>query len=307
LVGLHPHTDVNARVETLKLGMTHIDNRTGGPVGIAAKGQHRALAVLGLDTYLSVGYIIAHEMGHCFGLRHPPSPGADYLDWDYPYGGAGMSGGWGYIDIVQPEDAGKDPIRISRFFAEDDHAPENTDEYPAWDFMAYKGSDYGWLGEYGYVLDGLSSYHSRKLLPNFRDAAPPSGPNPSFRVSQLPGVKRVTGTNIYIFGNAAAAAAQAAMTGPEKDLFSFSGQASNAPPVGGGALNAIDGPGSSVGMADFLAALDILAQSQFVPILTDDGEEIDLGDFRANMGQYAAGRPVTVFFSPPSLNAEIIE
>jgi hypothetical protein len=134
--GMH-QTDNNASTEHLYMALIN-EKYTGTSVTGMAWYGYRGLALSRVwdgewpNSSQWLGYNIAHEMGHCFDLEHAPSVGADSnflsfhvnrVDPNFQYGGAGLSGGWGYSAL------GK------YFLAED--AQTVSSRSPHWDPMSY--------------------------------------------------------------------------------------------------------------------------------------------------------------------------
>jgi len=172
-------TNLNATVETLYMGISNCNDPYAA--GIATMGK-RALVVSTLSSFDYMSATISHEMGHCFGLWHTPSPGVDannYLDTNYPYGGASMSGGWGYS------------ILTGRFYAEDDHVVQRTGPYgylqynPHYEIMSYSNPKVK-----------FSDYHVSKLKPNIQ--YPVHAPTPSLQ--DIPNIRFYPGTKTLVFG-----------------------------------------------------------------------------------------------------------
>jgi len=196
------NTNLSAPSETLYLGWTN-GSRSDGAVGIAQLGK-RGLAVNVSRTPYSIGHTVTHEIGHCFGIKHSPSSGADadpnWVDNTFPYGGGGMAGGWGYAKHLNPE----------IFLAEDDHKLENilySGKNASWDVMAYaplypghrRFSDYNTDKLIPRAINSSSNYSASMM-----SAAPEIAPH------QIPGIKVHPETGILIYGAEAARAAEAA-------------------------------------------------------------------------------------------------
>jgi len=152
--------------------------------------------------YQDVAYTLAHEMCHAFGLEHAPSEGADgyvgplhtnRVDYDYPYGGESMAGGWGYADIWHKEIGGSVFKNVKHFLSEDAHTVENP-SMAHWDLMAYLHDSRT------FINNRLSDYNQRKML----NAMKLNLPNP-VSYSQEPddqfaNLPVIPGTNVKVFG-----------------------------------------------------------------------------------------------------------
>jgi hypothetical protein len=167
-------------------------------VGIASLGK-RAMAVSvsnypdGIRTERDPDQIslsMSHEVGHCFNLLHAPSEGAGYIDGDYPYGGGGLAGGWGYT------------THTDRFFAEDSHSYGAT----------YPGKTKDWLTSYWDIMayatnrTKFSDHNVKKLIPRNMLGSPPPSPG----IHQILGAWLYPGTQTWVFGPEAAMAAEEA-------------------------------------------------------------------------------------------------
>jgi hypothetical protein len=195
-------TDLDAKFETLHMGLTKFQDP--GIAGVAKLGK-RAFVVRVDRGDSAIGTTISHEMGHCFGLLHAPSPGVDannYLDTAFPYGGAGMSGGWGYSTLTDT------------FYGEDDHVvlkagPDGFLFYTAhYDIMSYSR-----LNVPFYVPRAkFSDYNALKLKPNLRDEGENEDENegegtaPALGFAAIPGVRPYPGTQTLVYGPEAALA-----------------------------------------------------------------------------------------------------
>lgn len=196
--GYH-QTDPNASVEHLYLAM--INRRYAGTstTGMAWYG-YRGMALSRIDgdphpgPYdQALGYNMVHEMGHCFGLEHAPSRGANgyvaglhvnRVDGNFQYGGGGMAGGWGYSALG------------NYFLAEDNHRFENGTQ-AHWDPMSYT---YGFRN---YSMTRFTDQYADRLRPRL------SG---YMAMQAAPPVEQVLATHpsgIPVFGPAAAAQAEA--------------------------------------------------------------------------------------------------
>lgn len=160
--GFH-QTDPNAPTVDLYLALIN-QKYTGGTVlGMAWYGYRGlALARLWDDEWpissATMGYNLAHEMGHCFGLEHAPSAGANgyalglhvnRIDANYQYGGAGMAGGWGYSHLG------------NYFLAED--AATAANRSPKWDPMSYTLG--GGIGSRHYWNTHFADLYASRLMP----------------------------------------------------------------------------------------------------------------------------------------------
>jgi len=131
--------DPHAGEVTLHLGFTNITDSNW-----AGMARYTSMVVTVKPNVLpeELSVIVAHEMGHCFGLSHAPGWGAADVDGNYPYGGGGLTGGWGYTRYSD------------LFFAEDDHAPDKLFPKAYWDVMSF-----------GPERVKFSDYNAAKLLP----------------------------------------------------------------------------------------------------------------------------------------------
>lgn len=152
--GMH-QTNANADVEHLYLAMMNQKYGSASYPGMAWYG-YRGLALTCMDDKQSLGYDLAHEMGHCFGLEHVPSAGANSyfmafrfnrIDQNYPYGGAGLAGGWGYSAID------------NYFLAEDSQTLANNCQ-AHWDPMSYT------IGLRHYYSTRFCDTYAQRLNPN---------------------------------------------------------------------------------------------------------------------------------------------
>ena len=192
-------TKLNAQEEHLYLGM--VNSKYGGEsVGGVAWYGYRGLALSRIDDKRT-GYNLAHEMGHCFTLEHAPSQGAnDYIpiiglhhnrvDSNYPYGGSGMAGGWGYSSVSYND---LDPEKY--FLAEDSHTVDNYCR-AHWDVMAYLHDT-----SRTQRSNRFSDYFAKRLVTNLNH--PPTLDN-----DYWPGATTLPGTQILVFGPEAAYAAE---------------------------------------------------------------------------------------------------
>ncbi len=189
-------TNPNAAVEHIYMGMINSSYGSVSTPGMAWYG-YRGMAITNCKDYQGMGYLIAHELGHNFKLEHAPSEGANgyvaglhlnRVDADYSYGGAGLTGGWGYSK------------QGTWFLSEDSHAVYNRN--PHWDVMSYTLA-----GARTFRNTNVSDYFCRKyLIPTwaYRDtsegmiAAAPEGPADYGLTAE-----RVQGS-VPIFGDAAA-------------------------------------------------------------------------------------------------------
>jgi hypothetical protein len=195
-----PTMDMHAKNVTLHLGFTHTmgSNNMSSAVGLANIGK-RAMAVNvseypdGIRTERDpdeISLFVSHEMGHCFNLEHAPSEGAGNTDGDYPYGGGGLAGGWGYT------------THTDRFFAEDSHSYGAT----------YSGKAKDWLTCYWDIMayatrrTQFSDHNVKKLIPRNMHDATASAPG----IHQIPGTWLYPGTQTWVFGPEAAMAAEEA-------------------------------------------------------------------------------------------------
>lgn len=142
----------------------------------------------------ALGYNMVHEMGHCFGLEHAPSRGANgytaglhvnRVDPNFQYGGGGMSGGWGYSTLG------------NYFLSEDNHRFENGTR-AHWDPMSYT---YGFRN---YSVTRFADLYADRLRPRLGAtyAAPQAATAGEQVLSTHP-------SGIPVFGPAAAAEAEA--------------------------------------------------------------------------------------------------
>jgi hypothetical protein len=188
LQGWH-QTDINAPSEHLYMGMTHSKYGGTDPFGMAWYG-YRGLAISRIDSNEQLGYGIAHEMGHCFQLLHAPSPGANAytlglhlnrVDYNYPYGGSGMAGGWGYSRLLH----GNLPKLYENFLSEDSHTVDNGCN-AHWDLMAYPPV------ARRRTNTRFSDYNARHFVPSHSSPPAPFG-TPNI-------VNYHPGTSILVFG-----------------------------------------------------------------------------------------------------------
>jgi hypothetical protein len=176
-------TDRDAAVETLYMGLINIqDPNNAGGVAIAGVRGFVVSVRVG-DDFIST--TTPHEMGHCFNLKHAPSPGAIELDTAFPYGGAGMSGGWGYTRLTDV------------FYGEDDHVvrkmgPNGLQYNAHYDIMSYSTPK-----------TKFSDYFVSKLRPHIRHP-PISRPEP--QLADITNLTLYPGTNTWVFGPEAAKA-----------------------------------------------------------------------------------------------------
>jgi hypothetical protein len=194
--GMH-QTDLNAESEHLYLGIVNSKYSDSNPMGIAYPG-YRGMAVSCASNLEGLAYTMAHEMGHCFGLEHAPSEGAssyflgfhlNRVDDNFPYGGGGMAGGWGYSKLG------------NHFLSEESHTVENNLR-AHWDLMAYIPF------YYSHTRSRFSDYCAGRLLPQFNNNAPVLGD------IQISGTGYLSGTQtekpILFFGPDAAYTAECA-------------------------------------------------------------------------------------------------
>jgi len=206
MTGYHPTdpwSDDNYHLNVGIMNWRYAGSTTGmcwyGYPGISLAADH------GLSHEIT-GYALAHEMGHAFGLEHAPSKGANSyflgvhinrVDNNYPYGGGGMAGGWGYADIRDKS--------LKHFFSEDAHTVDNAFQ-AHWDVMAYL-----WDKSPSYKTNRFSDYNQRKMLNalklNQTNQASCSPQEPDDPFSDLP---VIPGTNIKVFGPEQAHAAEEA-------------------------------------------------------------------------------------------------
>jgi len=184
-------TDANAPVEHIYLGMVNSAYGNNTMPGQAWYG-YRAMAITQSQDYRCMGYLIAHELGHTFRLEHAPSEGANAyfagwhhnrIDDGYPYGGGGLTGGWGYSKLG------------NWFLSEDAHTRYNLQ--PHWDLMSYTQG-------YTFMNTNVSDYFTRKyLIPSWAYQSAPTGsaPRPSDAVPELP-AEDIQG-GVPVFGAAA--------------------------------------------------------------------------------------------------------
>jgi len=149
--------DPHAAEVTLHLGFTNIADPNW-----AGMARYTSMVVTAWrnNDYVhpkDLDVIVAHEMGHCFGLSHAPGWGAADVDGNYPYGGGGLTGGWGYIQHYP-----------YLFFAEDDHAPDKLFPKAYWDVMSF-----------GPERVKFSDYNASKLL---SAGLAPAAPQPAGQV-----------------------------------------------------------------------------------------------------------------------------
>jgi len=166
--GMH-QTDLNAETEHLYLALINQSYGSTSFPGMAWYG-YRGIALTRIDggshpggVDARLGYLLAHEMGHCFGLEHAPSDGAasggagpnvNRVDGNFPYGGAGMAGGWGYSALG------------SYFLSEDAHTFESG-QRAHWDTMSYTR-----MGMDNERNNRFSDYHAARLKPQGAWTAP---------------------------------------------------------------------------------------------------------------------------------------
>lgn len=180
-------TDANAPVEHIYLGMVNSAYGNNAMPGQAWYG-YRAMAITQSQDPHRMGYLIAHELGHTFRLEHAPSEGANayFAGWHhnrvddgYPYGGAGLTGGWGYSKLG------------NWFLSEDAHTRYNLQ--PHWDLMSYTQG-------YTFSNTNVSDYFTRKyLIPSwaYQSAPTSNAPRPSEVVPELPAERVLEGVPVY--------------------------------------------------------------------------------------------------------------
>jgi hypothetical protein len=198
-----PMTDRNAWDETLHVGFSAMRNPEAGGMTNMIGGRAMVLAVsypgYSEDRIAEiVGTNLAHEMGHCYYILHTPGTDGRYEDSSYPYGGAGLAGGWGYS------------MTTNEFYAEDGHAedfhmPNPTDgiftssypkrNIPLWDIMSYQG---------GRSLAMFCDYNAQKLVPVDMHETMHVSPH----IQNMPNAKRHPSTGTLIFNQAAAKAVE---------------------------------------------------------------------------------------------------
>lgn len=196
-------TSLKAQSETLYLGMTN--SRYGGedPTGMAWY-KNRGLAISCVLAHEPLGYLIAHEMGHCFGLYHAPSEGAEeyflgvptnVADHGYPYGGGGLAGGWGYTNIYYDNPDEPATKRWKRhFLAENIHTEENMRGEGGvqihWDVMSYPPVSRT------HKTVRFSDYNAERFMTTIIES-----PAPVFETSDIQGIYRYPGTSVWVFGS----------------------------------------------------------------------------------------------------------
>jgi hypothetical protein len=183
------NTDPNAKSVTLHMGLTKFQDPKAA--GIASLGR-RAFVVYVDRGDGPLGTTISHEMGHCFGLLHAPSPGVDannYLDTAFPYGGAGMSGGWGYSTLTDT------------FYGEDDHVVRRAGQPGYLQYTSYHD-----IMSYYAPRPMFSDHNAIKLKPNLQDEDQNAAPAPAPNIAAIPGVRPYPGTQTLVYGPEAAVA-----------------------------------------------------------------------------------------------------
>lgn len=197
--GYH-QTDPNADTEHLYLAMINQRHAGTSTTGMAWYG-YRGMALPRIDgdphpgPYdQALGYNMVHEMGHCFGLEHAPSRGANAyiaglhvnrVDGNFQYGGAGLAGGWAYSALG------------NYFLAEDNHRFENGSR-AHWDPMSYT---YGFRN---YSMTHFTDLYADRLMPRLGETyqALQAGSGTEQALATHP-------SGIPVFGPAAAAQAEA--------------------------------------------------------------------------------------------------
>ncbi|MDP1832960.1 MAG: hypothetical protein Q8K67_12955 [Geothrix sp.] len=189
--GYH-QTDPNAAVEHLFLGMIHERYAGSSTTGMAWYG-YRGMALSRIPDTQAIGYNMTHEMGHCFGLEHTPSRGAEAsmlirynrVDGNFQYGGGGMAGGWGYSALG------------NYFLAEDNHRFENGTK-AHWDLMSYTYSSRN------YSMTRFADLYADRLRPRLGGTH-----QPTQAASATEQALATHPSGIPVYGPAAAAQAEA--------------------------------------------------------------------------------------------------
>jgi hypothetical protein len=213
--GLVGHTGLNSDDSyVLKLGVMNY-RYTGSDVTGMCYWNRPAISISAIHglPIQETGYILAHEMAHAFGFDHAPSKGVENLkavglwfdrrDDDYPYGGGGMAGGWGYANLKYKELSGSTFKYRKYFLSEDAHISENGKQ-AHWDQMAYiKDRPWKSFADEFYKSRRLSDYNMAKMLTALKIGTPDTS-SPFAPPENLGGLETLPGTDTLIFGPAAA-------------------------------------------------------------------------------------------------------
>jgi hypothetical protein len=176
------------------MGMIHPSYNTSTVAAGRAKLGYRGLAVTRTTQQSDerLGYVVAHEMGHCFRLSHAPSPGASDIDTSYPYGGGGKAGGWGYTNIRL---IGYPNSPIKRIFLSENSHTVESGLNAHWDVMAYPPKSRA------HNTNRFSDYYAAQLKTAPAQTAPPA---PAPEGGDMSMFDVVPGTGIRVFGPRAA-------------------------------------------------------------------------------------------------------
>lgn len=201
LQGMH-QTDTRAPVEHLYVAFLNQKYGSASYPGMAWYG-YRGAALTRIDGDPhpgpydeGLGYNLAHEMGHCFGLEHAPSAGANSyflalhfnrIDQNYHYGGGGLAGGWGYS-------------ALGNYFLSEDSGTFANGRQAHWDPMSYS-----YYGLRNYTEQRFSDLYTQRLLPGSARPQLPlmggTGPSPVTLATRPDGIQ--------VFDATSAAQAQA--------------------------------------------------------------------------------------------------